>query len=330
MAEFAHLPTPLERAPRLARELGLDPDRFFVKRDDCTGVAAGGNKIRKLERLVAQARRLNLDTLVTGGGTQSNHARSTAGVAARVGMRCVLVLAGPEPSPPTANVLLDRVFGAEIRWLDGPLEHHVAEAAVESTAAELNAASATGRCALPIPLGGSSGDGVAAYTHAAVEITGQLGGIPPDVVLTASGTGGTQAGLSLGFATDARTKVVGIDVGARPDLADALAGLAADAREVLVADGFDPGPIPQTFDVRDRFVGERYAALTAEASDAASLFARPSGLILDPVYTAKAAAGLVSMCRSGELSAEQTVVFMHTGGLPGVFAPYAADFGQRR
>ena len=322
--EFAHIPTPLEPAPRLAQALGLDPDRFFVKRDDCTGVAVGGNKIRKLERLVAQARREGLDTLVTGGGTQSNHARSTAGVAARVGMKCVLVLAGPEPQPPTSNVLLDRLFGAEIRWIEGPLAHEVAEQAVLDTAAELD--ERHGRSALAIPLGGSSGEGVAAYAEAAGEISGQLRRAP-EIVITASGTGGTQAGLTLGFGPS--TQVIGVNVGARPDLEDALPRLAEAGHAVAAIDQAPSLANPEElkFDLRHGFIGARYAAITPAASEAAGLFARTAGLVLDPVYTAKAAAGLVSMCQAGEITADQTVVFMHTGGLPGLFVPDVAGFG---
>src|SRR5687768_122185 len=221
MVDFALLPTPLEPAPRLARALEMDEDALWVKRDDLTGIGGGGNKVRKLVHLSADALAQGCDALVTGGGRQSNHCRVTAAVANRLGLGCTLVLSSDPVDVPSGNVLLDVLFGAAIEWA-GPLGYHELNAAIDDAAARLQAA---GHRPYAVPIGGASPVGERGYVEAAAELTAQL----PDIalVVTAGGSGGTHAGLASGFGDHAR--VLGVDVGARPDLVDYVATAATGA-----------------------------------------------------------------------------------------------------
>ncbi len=206
---LAHLPTPLERADRLGAALALPPGRLWVKRDDCTGLATGGNKARKLQLIVADALATGCDVLVTAGGPQSNHARSTAAAAARAGMGCVLAFNSDPPGRTEANQLLDVIFGAERRFV-GPLAMDDLNAVVERIADELRAA---GRRPYVVPVGGSSPLGASAYVTAADEILADLG--HDDVlVVTATASGGTHAGLAARLGHE---RVLGIDAGALAD-----------------------------------------------------------------------------------------------------------------
>lgn len=316
---LAHLPTPLEPMDRLAAHLG--GPRLLVKRDDQTGLALGGNKARKLERLCAEALAEGCDVLVTGGGHQSNHARMTAAAANRLGLDCHLAVAGGEPAVASGNLLLDRLLGATLHFVDAP-RYYDLEAAIELVADRLRAG---GRRPYAIPVGGASVPGVVAYADAAVELLAQLdadgSGPRADWVVVADGSGGTHAGLLVGLG--GRARVLGVDVGTRPDLDEVVPRLAAEAAGVA-GRGAPEGPVL----VDHGRYGAGYGRLTEEAVEAMTLAARLEGLVLDPVYTGKAMAGLLAAVRDGTIGPSDTVVFWHTGGAPALFAQrYAAAIG---
>jgi D-cysteine desulfhydrase family pyridoxal phosphate-dependent enzyme len=303
---FVHAPTPLDVAPRLSAELGL---RLLVKRDDQTGLALGGNKARKLELLLADALARGCDTLLATGGAQSNFARMAAAAAARCGLACHLVLSGHAPDRPTGNLVLDGLFGATIEFAGtshwGKLEERVA-----ALAAEL------GPRAYPMPVGGSTPLGALAYVDAAGELLAQLGRTP-DWVVVADGSGGTHAGLLAGLPESVR--VLGVDV-ARPPvpLVERVAELAAATAQLAGR----PNPLAKPIVVDH--AGPGYGAISEECRDAVRLAARTEALLLDPVYTGKAMAGLIAAARAGSVSG--TVVFWHTGGAPALFADAFAGF----
>jgi D-cysteine desulfhydrase family pyridoxal phosphate-dependent enzyme len=304
---LAHLPTPVESLDRLSDWLG--GPRLLVKRDDLTGLALGGNKARKLELLCAEALAAGADVLVTGGGSQSNHARMTAAAANRLGLGCHLAVAGNAPSgTESGNLLLSRLLGAELHFT-GTRDYYAAEAAITDLAARLEA---DGQRPYAIPIGGASVTGVRAYLEAADELLGQLEA-PPDWVVVADGSGGTHAGLLAGLGR--RTRILGVDVGTRPDLDDVVPGLAAQA---AAAAGRE---IPQVEVIIDhsRF-GAGYGQPTPETKEAIRAAARCEGLLLDPVYTGKAMAGLIGWAREERFAPGETVVFWHTGGAPALFA----------
>jgi D-cysteine desulfhydrase family pyridoxal phosphate-dependent enzyme len=303
---LAVLPTPLDDAPRLSAELGL---RVLIKRDDLTGLALGGNKARKLDFLLRDAIDQGCDTVVTTGGQQSNFCRMTAAACAKLGLRCILVLGGEKPAEPTGNVLLDELFGAEIHYADTE-DWNVYDAKMRSIAAEI------GPKAYPMPIGGATPVGALAYVHAADELLSQTD-TPPDWIVVADGSGGMHAGLLAGLQKE--VKVLGIDVSRPPvplsvivprlaEKTAALAGRPWPAGETIIADYCGPG----------------YAVVTDEAHDAVLLAARTEALILDPVYTGKAMAGLIAEAKRGTISG--TVVFWHSGGAVALFADEFADF----
>jgi D-cysteine desulfhydrase len=301
---LAHLPTPLERADRLGAALALPPGRLWVKRDDCTGLATGGNKVRKLQLFVADAIATGCDVLVSAGGPQSNHARSTAAAAAKVGLGCVLAFNSDPPGRTEANQLLDVVFGAERRFV-GPMALDDLNALVELIADELRA---QGRRPYVIPVGGSSALGASAYATAADEILADLGH-DDLMVITASASGGTQAGLAARLGHD---RVIGIDAGALADPVAAVRRLTVEVTELLGL----PAPSSEPRIVHDQ-IGDGYGAATAACLSAILLAARTEGLLLDPVYSGKAMAGLMALPPS-ELQA-RAVVFLATGGVPALF-----------
>lgn len=316
---LAHLPTPLEAADRLAAAIGLGPGRLWVKRDDSTGLAGGGNKARKLEYLVAEALARGCDTLVTGGGRQSNHVRMTAAAANKLGLACTVVLAGgPPPAVATGNVLLDRLLGPEIVWA-GDLDYYRLEAAIAEACARL---SAQGRHPYLIPVGGASTTGAMGYVEAATEIRDQLGeaGSGGTLVVVADGSGGSHAGLVAGFG-DHET-VLGVDVGTRPDLDERVPAAAAALAEATGLEA--PGGRVR---IDHDHIGAGYGAPTGPCREALDLAARLEGLILDPVYSGKALAALIGRARSQPASLEgRTIVFLHTGGHPALFAERYASW----
>jgi D-cysteine desulfhydrase family pyridoxal phosphate-dependent enzyme len=297
-SELASLPTPVEDAPRLSQALGV---RVCVKRDDLTGLALGGNKARKLRKLCADALEQGCDVLVTGGGAQSNHVRQTAAAAARLGLDAHVLLGGARPddlAAPSGNVLLDALLGATIEAVDAD-DYESIEHAIVDAAAKLRA---EGRRPYAIPIGGASPPGVAAYAEAANELRSQRPDI--DTVFVADGSGGTHAGLLAGFGTHG-PRVVGVDVGTRPNLDIAVREMAGGATDVVID---------------HEHVGPGYGALDTNTVAALRLAARTEGLLLDPVYTAKAMAALVTWAREGRLTAGASVCFWHTGGQPALFA----------
>ena len=311
---LAHLPTPLEPADRLGRHLGLPPGSLWVKRDDMTGLAGGGNKARKLEFLCADALERGCDTLVTGGGLQSNHVRMTAAAANRLGLDCLVVLAGVRPGVPAGNVVLDELLGAEIVWTgqeSAAMDYAAVESAIEQECRRLLA---SGRRPYGMPIGGASRVGALGYVVAAAELVGQMGSTvgEPALVVTADGSGGTHAGLAAGLGDHAR--VLGVDVGARTDLCQEV---PAKAIETAALAGL--APPTGTVQVESGHTGPYYGSLTDDCREALRLAARLEGLVLDPVYTGKAMAGLIEASRRGDLP-DGPLVFLHTGGLPALFA----------
>lgn len=293
-------PTPLEPAPRLAVALGLRPDDLRVKRDDLSGLAGGGNKIRKLEYTCAAALDAGADVLVTSGAPQSNHARLTAAAGARLGLAVTLVLEGGPPTTEQGNLVLDRLLGADVVWA-GEVDAAGLTAAVEDRAQQLRDA---GRRVHVIPFGGSSPLAAHGYLDGARELAQQ----EPDLehLVVALGSGGTMAGLVAGLGAQ---RVLGVHTGA-------VADPEGTVRTLL--EGLDvpaDGPLRLRLDQ----VGDGYATLTAPVRDALRLAARTEGLVLDPTYTGRALAGLVAAVADGEIEAGQRVVFLHTGGLPGLF-----------
>jgi len=320
---LAVLPTPLDPADRLGAALGMEPGALWVKRDDLTGLGGGGNKARKLDYLCADALAAGADVLVTGGGPQSNHVRMTAAAANRLGLDCAVVMAGPRPTVSTGNILLVELLGPEVDWIgldEGPMDYYGIETAIDATADRL---AAQGRRPYKMPIGGASVVGALGYVHAASELRAQAsaagGGI--DVVVVAGGSGGTHAGLAAGLGD--LGLVLGVDVGARPDLDTQV---PAKAAEVAVRAGL-PAPHGQVRVDHDR-VGAGYGAPTEECRQAVLLAARTEGLILDPVYTGKALAGLIAARREGVIGPGTRTVFLHTGGMPALFAGAYAGWGR--
>ncbi|MFI7674341.1 pyridoxal-phosphate dependent enzyme [Actinophytocola sp. NPDC049390] len=295
-------PSPLDPCPRLSAELGAT---VLVKRDDVGGVGLGGNKLRKLEFTLAAALADGAEKIVTFGGVQTNHGRLTAASCARLGLRCELVLTRSVPRSGFAydrsgNVALDELFGARVHLCD-----------TDDEAAALAAELSDDRT-VTLPVGGSSGLGVLGYVAAAAELREQLGDREVDRIVCALGSGGTVAGLALGTDTPITAVTVSRKADAAMAVVEQVAGLAAE----VLASG-EPKLDHVTPD--DRALGDGYGVPTDEVWAALRLFARSEGIVLDPVYTGKAAAGLVAGVRPGE-----TVVFWHTGGAPGLFG-YAPD-----
>jgi D-cysteine desulfhydrase family pyridoxal phosphate-dependent enzyme len=270
----------------------------------------GGNKVRKLEYLVAAAQQEGAHTLVTAGAVQSNHCRQTAAAAARFGFECVLVLEGDEPPETTGNLLLDGLFGAEIVWagmagLDQALQ------LVEERAA------AKGKQPYLIPVGGSSPLGAVAYAEAMAELLEQRADF--DRIVLATSSGGTQAGLIAGAAIFGyRGRITGIRITeSRGSELESLADLARETAGLL---GRDLVIDPKTIELREDFLGPGYAVLTELERTAIEAFARLEGIVVDPVYTGRAAGGMLDLIARGEIGADERVLFWHTGGFPALFA----------
>ncbi|MEW5981875.1 MAG: pyridoxal-phosphate dependent enzyme [Acidobacteriota bacterium] len=305
-------PTPIHGMPRLAERIRAAPD-LLVKRDDVIPFGFGGNKVRKMAIVAARAAAEGADTLLTVGGVQSNHARVTAAVAARLGMRCVLVANGREPEHLSGNALLDALLGAEVHYVPSREERAPAMAAL---AEEIRGA---GGRPYEVPLGASTPLGALGFVKAVGELVGQ--GIVPDVIIHSTSSGGTQAGLLAGCALhQLPTRVIGISADDPPGvIAVAVRAIIEGIGELLDIDGHalaDAQPIESV----DAYVGGGYGIPTPASQEASELLARTEGLFVDHAYTAKAAAGLIGLLRSGALDEASTVLFWHTGGQVGLFA----------
>jgi L-cysteate sulfo-lyase len=315
-ARFAHLPTPLEAAPRLGAEIGAPG--LFIKRDDCTGLAGGGNKTRKLEFLLGDALAQGADTLVTQGAVQSNHVRQTAAAAARFGLACEIILEERTGSKAidyngSGNVLLDRLLGASIRNVPGGTDMNAELAKTAETVR------ARGGKPYVIPGGGSNAIGALGYVDCAIELVRQADeqGLVIDRIVTATGSAGTHAGLVAGLALiGADIPVLGIGVRAPRDVQEAnVHKLAVDTAALLGHEG----RVTREMTVANcDYVGAGYGLIDEGVIDALKLAARTEGLLFDPVYAGKALKGLIALGRQGAF-AGQTVVFLHTGGAQGLF-----------
>lgn len=305
---FAHLPTPVEALPRLSAQ--LEGPRIFIKRDDQTGLVFGGNKTRKLEYLLADAQAQGARTLITGGAVQSNHCRQTAAAAARNGFACILVLTGDKPPKPSGNNFLDLLFGAEFVWAGDADREQVLDQTFEKAQSE-------GKEPYLIPYGGSNRIGALAYVFAMQELLGQEDNL--DWIIFPSSSGGTQAGLALGGRMfEYRGGILGISIDkSASDLSQNVARLAEEAAQGL---GLDHTFSPQDIRVNDQYQGGGYGVMGDAEVEAITMFARIEGVLLDPVYTGRAAAGLIDLIRSGFFTADQKILFWHTGGTPAIFA----------
>lgn len=304
---LAHLPTPIDPLPRLGARLGL---QLWIKRDDQTGLGLGGNKVRKLELLVAEALAHGAKTLVTVGAVQSNHARQTAAAAARTGLGCVLILGGDRPSRETGNVLLDRLFGAEVIWAG-------ARDRAEVLSETFDQLWSGGRRPYRIPYGGSNALGAAGLALALAEFADQ--GIEVDRIVHATSSGGTQAGLLAGAHTVGfRGEILGISVD-RP-AAELAAKIQTLTGEVLALAGTAERVRGESIHVIDEYCRAGYAMVGDLEREAIREFASVEGVVLDPVYTGRAAGGLLDLVRSGRIKPGERILFWHTGGTPALFA----------
>lgn len=316
---FAHLPTPIDALPRFSAAVGGTP--LFLKRDDLTGLALGGNKTRKLEFLLAEAQANGAQTLITAGAVQSNHCRQTAAAAARFGLDCILVLAG-EPEPIfSGNLLLDELLGAEIVWSPRAERDEMLKETFDQ-------AWQSGRRPFLIPYGGSSPTGAASYTFALQELMEQapaspMGGLPDWIVFPTS-SGGTQAGLAAGARLlNFPGKILGISIDEKEeDLQEHVAKIATEVTALL---GEKQTIHPAEILINDEFLGEGYGIMGEVEREAVLSMAQTEGVLLDPVYMGRAAAGLISLARRGFFSPGEKVLFWHTGGTPALFAARYQD-----
>ncbi len=303
---FAHLPTPIERLERLSKHLG-GPE-IYIKRDDQTGLATGGNKTRKLEFLIAEALAQGCDHVVTTGAPQSNHCRQTAAAAARYGLGCTLVLSGEEPSSITGNLLLDKLLGAHLYWAGERPRNEVMVEAAEKLRK-------MGRKPYPIPLGGSNVLGATSYVLAMKELTEQLKSerLNIDFIVFASSSGGTQAGIALGAEVYGfRGQILGISVDHPSEALQTQAAALATATATHL--GLGHLSLAERIKVNDDYLGGGYAVMGEIEREAIRMTAELEGILLDPVYTGRAMGGLIDLIRWGAFTRGQTVLFWHTGG----------------
>lgn len=315
---LAHLPTPLEHLPNLSRQLG-GPE-IWVKRDDCTGLATGGNKTRKLEYSMAAALAEGADTIITVGAVQSNHVRQTAAAACKLGLACEVLLEHrvAEPSESYArsgNIFLDRIFGANLREYPGGTDF---DAAMQAVAEEVIDA---GGQPYIIPGGASNAIGALGYVNCAVELLEQARerGLVIDHLVTATGSAGTQAGLAVGLkAMGSELPLLGIGVNVGRDAQEKkVHALACETAEFIGK----PGLVAREDIIANcDYVGEGYGVPTDGMNEAVLMLARLEGLLFDPVYSGKALAGMIDLIRNGDFDESRNIVFLHTGGSAALFA----------
>jgi L-cysteate sulfo-lyase len=309
---LANLPTPLEEMPHLSKLLG--GTRIWIKRDDLTGLIFGGNKVRKLEFEMAEAKNKGADVVITDGVLQSNHARTVVTAARKLGVKVVLVLRGKEPKEYDGNLLLDRIFGVDIRFVRA--EWHEMGVITKKVVGELQEEGHT-----PYVIYFSSPLGSVGYVNAFLELITQARKtkFKIDRVVHAAGSGGTQAGLIVGNKVlEAGIEVIGISV--EPDgdwLLNTTVEIADGCAKLL---GLDFSITSEDVKLLYDYVGEGHGVLTEEVIDAIKLVAETEGILLDPVYTGKAMVGLIDLAKQGHFRRQENVVFLHTGGLPAIFA----------
>ena len=316
---FGHYPTPIEELPRLRQLLGANAPRVFIKRDDYTGPGFGGNKVRKLEYILAKAKADGADVAVSCGGVKSNHARVTAAMCARIGLRCVLVLNqaavmydGLNP----ASLVADQMYGAEIIRVANREERIATmDAVTERLKTESHNVAV-------IPLGGSVPLGALGFVRAIGEAKAQLEAmnLKPDYIFHSSSSGGTQAGIVSGLQLFGLNGVR--DIGVSPD--DSSESIGGEVRRVIHGVGEMLGvELNDQVTVLDEYTGEGYGIPSPAGEEALAMLARADGVVLDPVYTAKAMAALIDWVRAGKLGKNDTVLFWHTGGQLALF--YSPD-----
>lgn len=321
---LGHFPTPLEPLDNLSRVLG--GPRLWIKRDDCTGLSTGGNKTRKLEFLMAEAQARQADVVITQGATQSNHARQTAAAAAKLGMRCHILLedrTGYTDADYTdnGNVLLDRLHGATVERRAGGSNM---QAEMEVVAAQLAEA---GRRPYVIPGGGSNPVGALGYVNAALELLHQSVemGLRIDVLVHGTGSAGTQAGLVAGLqAVNSAIRLLGIGVRAPREKQESMVYDLACLTWTLL--GLRGELARAAVEANCDYVGGGYGVPTPAMAEAVTLLAQTEGILLDPVYSGKGMAGLIDLVRKGHFTRDQNIVFLHTGGSAALFG-YPDAFG---
>jgi L-cysteate sulfo-lyase len=319
---LAHLPTPLEHLPRLSEHLG--GPQIYVKRDDCTGLATGGNKTRKLEFSMAAALEDGADTVITVGAVQSNHVRQTAAAACKLGLRCEVLLEHRVEDPSddyrnSGNVLLDRIFGANLREYPAGTDF---DAEMQAVADEVRANGGRGYI---IPGGASNHIGALGYVNCALELVNQANerGLVIDHLVTATGSAGTQGGLIVGLkAMNAGIPLFGIGVNAaREEQEQKVFDLACETADYIGV----PGIVAREDVIANcDYVGDGYGIPTESMNEAVMLLARLEGILFDPVYSGKALAGLIDLVGSGHFEGAENIVFLHTGGSAALFA-YAGE-----
>ena len=309
---LAHLPTPLEPLPRLTQH--LNGPEIWIKRDDLTGLAGGGNKTRKLEFLMAEAQAQGCNHVVTVGGVQSNHCRQTAAAAAKLGLGCSLIFRGDAPSSPQGNFLLDQLMGAHVYYAQDRQRAEVANEVV----AQLEA---MGHKPYLIPLGGSNVVGTSGYVRAMGELTEQMTAqnLNFDFIVFGTSSGGTQAGLVLGaVAYGFRGRILGISIDESAETIKMQAAALATATATHLGLGFVP--LAERVEVNDDYAEPGYGVLTDTEREAIQLVGQKEGILLDPVYTGRAMGGLIDLTRWGAFTRSHKILFWHTGGMPGLFA----------
>ena len=317
-ATLAHLPTPLEFLPRLSQHLN-GPD-IYVKRDDCTGLATGGNKTRKLEFSMGEALAQGADTIITVGAVQSNHVRQTAAAACKLGLACEVMLEHRVDKPSatysnSGNIFLDKIYGANLREYPGGTDF---DAAMLEVAEEVRA---NGGKPYYIPGGASNPVGALGYVNCGIEMLQQFDEqrLQIDHIVTATGSAGTHAGLAVGLrGSGSDVPILGIGVNAPQDVQEErVFKLAVETAELVSA----PGSVKRQDIVADcNYIGAGYGVPTDAMNEAVLMLARYEGLLFDPVYSGKALAGLIDYIRDGRFSKGQSIVFLHTGGSAGLFA----------
>ena len=317
-ATLAHLPTPLEFLPRLSQHLN-GPD-IYVKRDDCTGLATGGNKTRKLEFSMGEALAQGADTIITVGAVQSNHVRQTAAAACKLGLACEVMLEHRVAKPSatysnSGNIFLDKIYGANLREYPGGTDF---DAAMLEVAEEVRA---NGGKPYYIPGGASNPVGALGYVNCGIEMLQQFDEqrLQIDHIVTATGSAGPHAGLAVGLrGSGSDVPILGIGVNAPQDVQEErVFKLAVETAELVSA----PGSVKRQDIVADcNYIGAGYGVPTDAMNEAVLMLARYEGLLFDPVYSGKALAGLIDYIRDGRFSKGQSIVFLHTGGSAGLFA----------